>query len=133
MEQFRIFTSIRSIFFTFLYDSSEQHQVVDTVRNFLVPFLRAKHSVVSKAHIIEGDDVLCQHPGQRPLRGAALQGCRSLKGREAVRVIAGVLLGFAGQQYPASVYLLLKYLFEFVLCDNSYLLCHRKTGYSKIH
>lgn len=117
-EQFRIFTSIRSIFFTFLYDGSEQHQVVDTVRNFLVPFLRAKDSIFSKTHIVERNDVLCQHSGQRSLRGAALQGRRSLKGREAVRIIAGVLLGLAGQQHPASVYLLFKYLFEFVLCDR---------------
>ena len=64
--------------------------------------------------------MLCQHPSQRPLRGAALQGRRSLKGREAVRIIAGVLLGFAGQKHPASVYLLLKDLLEFVLCDSGH-------------
>ena len=64
--------------------------------------------------------MFCQHSGQRPLRGAALQDRRSLKGREPVRIVAGVLLGLAGQEHPASVYLLFKYLFEFVLCDSGH-------------
>ena len=64
--------------------------------------------------------MLCQHPGQCPLRGAALQGRRSLKGRETVCIAAGVLFGLANQQHPAAVYLLLKYLFEFVLCDSGH-------------
>ena len=64
--------------------------------------------------------MLCQHTGQRPLRGAALQGRRGLKGRETVRIVAGVLLDLAGQQHSATVCLLFKYLFEFVLCDSGH-------------
>lgn len=75
-----------------------------------------------KTHVIQGNDMLRQHPGKCPLRRGMLQCGSRLKRTQPVRIVPGIFFGFPFQLVGTNPYLLVKYGVNFRLCDVASLL-----------
>ena len=70
-----------------------------------------------KAHVVNGHNMLCQHPGKGALRCCVLQSSGSSESPQPVRIVPGVFVGFLLKNVSAELHLLVKYGIDFFLCD----------------
>ena len=105
-----------------LYNGFQQEQIVEAVCDLFLPCAYPVIRIIVKAHVIQGDDMLRQHPGKGALRRGMLQGCRRLKSPQPVRIVPGIFLRFLLQCVGTEPHLRVKYGIDFLLCDMASLL-----------